>query len=610
MQIQQSVFEEIDKLLQTEIRLVNPPTGRDVKLLLAYPDVYENGVGNLAISTLYRKLTERGDCLVDRTYSPQDITKKKLQAQRLPYFGWETRKPFTDFDIIAFSISFEELEVLAIEMMELGRIPVKSTERRPSDPLVIAGGTTVNYNPEPLADFFDLFFIGDCEEGINEIVDSYKSNEDRSRTALLQRLATVDGVYVPSFYDVDYDTEGYVTRWHKNYDAAPDVVHRRVYHNFAKDPSYSVFINKNSIYHELSFSLEFARGCIYACNFCQYGMMNRNPRWMEIEDGCQLIVEKALPFTNNIKLFYEAMTHEYLDHFLEHLEPIVDRHNLEIRLGAFTNNQVTDTIIRVAAKGGQRCITVAPEAAAGTMRKIAGKDGFYKDDGVLATARLSAKYGIKDFGLYLLIGLPGETDRDILDLADLIARVRSEMISSGSRHGVLEVHVNPVFLKPLTALQWAEMENPYESMRKLRLLISHLSNRYQFDVLLDAKSKAEIGAGYLGPAQRFGGHDIVIKTVVGTKMNWSQPILARGDRRIGEVMWRASKMGNNAEAWSKALLETGLDEQLYFRSKDLTRRLPWFFLDSNVKHSVLRARWQQLQGVISLSRQDRTEVYA
>jgi len=596
--------------MNSEVRLVERSTRGDVRVLLAYPDVYENGIANLAISTLYRKLVERGDCLVDRTYSPQEGTKRKLAEVGVPYFGWETKRGFSDFDIIAFSISFEELEPLALEMLELGKIPMRSSDRVSNNPLVIAGGTTVNYNPEPLADFFDAFFIGDCEDGIHEIIDAYKVNRSTQRQEMLRSIAKIPGAYIPALYKVDYDAEGYVSRWERMCEEAPQVVMRRVYSKYASDPSYSAFINKNSIYHELSFSLEFARGCIYACNFCQYGMMNRAPRWMSIDEGCKIISEKALPVTNNIKLFYEAMTHEYLDAFLGKLEPIVDEHKLEIRLGAFTNNQVTDTIIRVAAKGGQRCITVAPEAAAGKMRTVAGKDGFYRDAEILETARLAAKHKISDFGLYLLIGLPGETDKDIADLAALISKVRSTMTLSGNTEGVLEVHVNPVFVKPLTTFQWARMEDPKESIRKLRLLITILSESNGYDVLLDAKSKAEIGAGYLGPAQRFGNHDIVIKTVVGTRMNWSQPIMARGDRRIGSVIWTAYKQGNTVEAWERALAAHHLDKELYFRERSPERRLPWFFIDNHMSEVSLQRRWQQVQGIISLSRPEETAIYA
>ena len=601
-------YAEIDQLLATEVRLVPRPTDKSYRILLGYPDIYENGIGNLAISTLYRKLLERGDCLVDRTYSSPESTKEILKQTDSAYFGWETKRPYSDFDVITFSISFEELEPFVLEMLDLGRIPPRSGDRTSAHPLVIAGGTTVNYNPEPLADFIDAFFIGDCETAIHEIADASKAHKLLPKAKLLEKLAGIKGIYVPSFYEVEYDDDGYVSRWIPNNSAAPEAIVRRVYTQYATDPSYSVFINQNSIYHELSFSLEFARGCIYACNFCQYGMMNRSPRWMSIEDASKIILEKALPVTNNIKLFYEAMTHEYLDTFLATLEPLVDQYKLELRLGAFTNNQVTDTVARVAAKGGQRGITVAPEAAAGKMRTIAGKEGFYKDEQVLETARLAAKYHIRDFGLYLLIGLPGETDDDIRDLAGFIAKVRSTMVSHGNKEGVLEVHINPVFLKPLTTFQWAAMEKPQESMRKLKLLVQILHLEFGYDVLVDAKSKAEIGAGYLGPAQRFGGHDIVVKTVVGTKMNWTQPILSRGDRRIGKVLWTAYELGNTVEAWNEALAIHRLDGQKYFEEKEKGRRLPWFFLDNHVSGTVLQRRWEQVQGVVTMSKISEREI--
>jgi len=162
----------------------------------------------------------------------------------------------------------------------------------------------------------------------------------------------------------------------------------------------------------------------------------------------------------------------------------------------------------------------------------------------------------------------------------------------------------------LTTFQWARMEDPKESIRKLRLLITILSESNGYDVLLDAKSKAEIGAGYLGPAQRFGNHDIVIKTVVGTRMNWSQPIMARGDRRIGSVIWTAYKQGNTVEAWERALAAHHLDKELYFRERSPERRLPWFFIDNHMSEVSLQRRWQQVQEIISLSRPEETAIYA
>lgn len=310
---------------------------------------------------------------------------------------------------------------------------------------------------------------------------------------------------------------------------------------------------------------------------------------MDVDSAIEFIEENAVEHAEIIKLFYEATEPGYLDDLFKGVGRLEREYGIDIRLGAFTANQLTERMVRVAAEGGQQCITVAPETASGDLRFAIGKEGFYDDEEVFEHARWAEKYGIPNFGLYMLMGIPGETMADIEDVADFVSETRNHTNSDG----VLEVHINPVFPKPLTPFQWVPMERPERSVEKLDALTDMLKARGH-TVQVDCVAKAVIGTGYLSEEEQESDADIIIKTVNGTKMHYSQPIIARGDRRVGELIKEAYARGDTYEVWQELMEKADFDDEIFFRERDVDETLPWGYIHNNVEPAVRENKWESV----------------
>lgn len=586
----EDAFDKIDRLLDAETRTVSYDHSGTYSVAVGYPDVYENGIANLSHQVVYKHVNEQDDWYATRTYEPSTRLKKALVKEQRPYFTWEDRKPLHEHDIVTFTLSFEELAPKMLSILDYADFPMYAEDRSEDDPLVICGGTTPNYNPEPYVDFVDCFYIGEAEIGVTDILDTYEEAReqgyDRDRT--LQALADVRAVYVPELYEVEYDEEtGELLDMVALEPEAAGQIYKTVDEDLTEHPAHSIFITPHVIYDEACFTLEVQRGCAYSCNFCQYGHNNRSSRWMDVDSVIEFVEENAVEHADIVKLFYEATSPGYLDDLFKGIDWLETEYDIDIRLGAFTANQLTERMVRVAAEGGQQCIIVAPETASGDMRFAIGKEGFYDDEEVFKHARWAAKHGVPNFGLYLLLGIPGETKSDIEDLADFVGETREHT----NEDGVLEVHVNPVFPKPLTPFQWSRMERPGRSVDKLNHLVDTLDSM-GYNVVVDCVSKAVIGAGYLNEEEQGEDTDIVVKTVSGTKMHYSQPILSRGDRRIGEVLYDAYVNGDSYTAWREAMEKAGIDDEIYFRERNVEETLPWEYIHNNVEPAVRENKWE------------------
>lgn len=582
----------IEKYLESEIRLIDPDKSKPISIALAYPDIYENGLPNLAIQVLYREINKRIDTYATRVYVPDSATKEWLKKTGMPYFTWEDRKPLKEHDIVAFSISFEGLHSYVLEILDLSKIPFFSHERNEDYPLIIAGGPTPSYNPEPIANFMDAIVVGESEEIIHEIIEVYKNFKHTSKQEILSQLAKIPGIYVPSFYEINYDDKGSVNSFKTLHPNAPLKIKKRIFSRLKENPARSVFITPNTIYKEATFSLEFERGCLYSCPFCQYGINLKPPKWLSIEKAIDIILKEGISHTKIMKIFYEGLPPKYLNKLFRALEFIIDHHKITLRVGAFVENQVTENIIRIIAKTDQRIITVAPETAEGFLRDTLGKKRF-TDEILLHVVEMACKYGIPDFGLYLMMGLVGEGINDIKNMGRLILKVREAMDNNGNLDGLLEVHITPFFPKPLTTFQWAPVESIKSLLWKLNLLRKIISEKYK--VLVDTVSKSIVGTGYLEQKERNSDYQIIIKTIIGTKIHFIQPILSRGDRRAGKVLLDAYLKGNTLDSWRNAMANANLSPELYFREKSINEVLPWFFLDNNINEKLRIRQWEEIK---------------
>lgn len=586
-------FEKIDQLLAAEHRTFDYDCTGRWSVGVGYPDVYENGIANLSHQVVHKEVNARDGWYASRTYEPSPRLQRALVDAGREYFTWEDRRPLSEHDLVTFTLSFEELATKMLRILDHSGIPLRAADREDDDPLVVCGGTTPNYNPEPYADFVDLFYLGEAEVGVDPILAAYEDagGRDATRHEHLKTLASIQGVYVPEFYEVEYAEEtGELLDMVATEPEAAGQVYKTVDEEFVDHPAHTSFVTPHVIYDEACFTLEVARGCAYSCNFCQYGHNNRSPRWMDVDAVVEFIEQRAVEHADIVKLFYEATEPGYLDELFEGVGRLEREYGIDIRLGAFTANQLTERMVRVAAEGGQQCIIVAPETAAGDQRFAIGKEGFYDDEEIFQHAEWAAEHGIPNFGLYMLMGIPGETTADIEAVAELISRTRAHT----NDDGVLEVHINPVFPKPLTPFQWARMERPERSVEKLETL-SEMLSAMGHEVTVDCVSKAVIGAGYLTEREQNADSEIILKTVNGTKMHYSQPIIARGDRRVGRLIQRAYERGDTYETWTELMAEADLSDEVFFRERDLDETLPWEFIHNNVEPAVRENKWTSVR---------------
>lgn len=312
----------------------------------------------------------------------------------------------------------------------------------------------------------------------------------------------------------------------------------------------------------------------------------RKLRYLKIEE-IEKIIKSNIGITKNVKLFYEGIPQKYWGDLFKKLEEMIDKYGIKLYLGSMRAELLTEEMIKVVAKSGQKMIILAPEVSEGYLRNMINKSRI-TDNVLFKVIDLSCKHGIENFGLYLMIGLPKESEDDIKKLAKLIINVRQRMDKNGCE-GFLEVHINPLFPKPFTPFQYAPMESIKSCNKKIKLLEKTVEKNYR--IYNKKINKTIIGAG--GPDNKNNQSKIVFKTIVGTRTVFSQPILSRGDRRIGKVIFYAYKYGNTISAWKKAIKKTGIDHKIYFKKRDVNSIFPWSFIDIGVKSEYFKKEWER-----------------
>lgn len=590
-------YEKIDRLLEVEYAVEEFDHEGPKSVAIAYPDIYPNGISNTGHQTVYRHVNRRPSWYATRTYEPDEHLKRRLAEDDQPYFTWEDRKPLGDHDVIMFSLSFEELAPNMLSILDHSDVPIWSAYRTDEDPLVICGGPTPNYNPEPYAHFVDCFYVGAAEVGVTTMLDAYDDVDgpETTRREYLKRLAQEEGCYVPEFYHVEYGEHGELTRFEPREPEAKRTISKTRAENVSEDPSYTFFVTPHNHQEKTRFTVEVGRGCAYSCNFCQLGN-NYRPKWVDVDDLRDLVEDAAIGHTESLYFIYEASPGDYIMDVYELFDELYEKYGIDVHHGAFTANQANEKVIEIVSKCGPDRLIVAPEAASGEMRSVVGKEGFYEDEEVFETARLCAKYGIPDFGLYLLTGLPGETNEHVREMADLIAETREHM----NQDGVLEAHVNPAFPKPQTPFQWAAMQRPEDGREKMAILIEALQEK-GLTLELDDISKSVIGYGGFREVVEEADDDVdvVVRSIVGSKMHYTQPIMARGDRRLGDVIYDAYRDGNDVDAWKAALDRYDIDDEIFFRERAEDERLPWSHIQNSMRDSQRLGTWQNVKGIVS-----------
>jgi len=535
-------------------------TADKVKFLLAFPDIYEIGMSHLGIKILYGILNDRDDALCERVFAPWGDLEKILRDNSLDLFSLESRKSLKEFDMIGFSLAYELGYTNVINMLDLGGIPLKSSDRRDSDPVVIAGGPCC-YNPEPMADFIDAFVVGDGEDIINEIIDAYsdaKRGSGYSREKLLRELARIEGVYVPSLYKVAYNEDKTIKNFSVSEQGVPEKVRKRSVGNLdnAYYPTKQIVPNIQIVHDRIT--LEIMRGCKHACSFCEAQATYRPCRERSKVRILEL-ARRAYEDTGYDEISLLSLSsgdHSHIIEIVTELNKEFKDKSVSVSMPSLRVEDILKHLPTLISETRKSGLTFAPEAGSARLRTVINKK--IDIDKLFAAARESFRMGWRRVKLYFMIGLPSETDTDIAEISALVNYISGLKKEVDSRPANVAVSVNAFIPKPHTLFEREGMEAREGLVRKKELLKSAIRSRFI----------------------ELSFHPVDISRL--------EAVFSRGDRRLGEAILLSWSYGARFDGWqeifdpaiwSKAFASSGIDPDFYStRPRAKEEKLPWEFI--------------------------------
>ena len=549
----------------------------DIRVGFCFADVYDIGMSHLGLKLLYHMLNERQDTWCERVFAPWPDLEKKMREGGYRLFALESQEAVTDFDILAFTLQYEMAYTNILNMLDLAGLPVKSADRGEGTPFVIAGGGVAN-NPEPLADFIDLFTLGEGEEELNDLLDVYRDWKKQSlpRQEFLKLAARIPGVYVPSFYREEYGEDGLLRSFTSIEPDVPDTVTKRVVASFDKAyfPEKLVVPYGNVVHDRIM--IEVMRGCSHGCRFCQAGFIYRPVRERSVDTVVDL-AKKLVDSTGYEEISLLSLStcdYSHLEELTDRLLEQFEEKHVSLSLPSSRVDAFTLALMERVSRVRKSGLTFAPEAGTQRMRDVINK-GVTEED-LLRSARLAFDGGWSTIKLYFMLGLPHETDEDILGIADLAAKVLKTYydVHEGRkcRRPEITVSVSTFVPKPFTPFQWCGQNSIEEIKRKQELLKHALDRRI-----------------------RFSWHTPETSVLEGA--------LSRGDRRIGQVVYEVWKNGASFDAWDdyldydrwmKAFEACGLDPAFYNqRERNGEEILPWDHVRVGVSKAFFRREYER-----------------
>lgn len=506
-----------------------------VRFALGFPNIYAVGMASLGYQLVYALINNHPDASCERFFLPDPEDMGEHERLRAELFTLESLSSLSRFDVVAFSVSWEMDYINVLRSLRLASIPLRSADRDETRPLIIAGGPCATFNPEPLAHFIDAFVVGDGEETIPRIIDSLKSARQMPRSEMLFGLSNIPGVYVPALYEPQYDTDGGLLKV-VNHASAPPKVSRAIAADLAVHPAGSTIRTSEAEFGEIQL-IEVMRGCGRHCRFCVAGYINRPPWARKIG---------AIPDVGRHGLVGPAV----FDHpEAERLCEEIVQAGGQFTVSSARLETITPATAELMAKGGQKTLTIAPEAATERLRAVINKNSTNEQVRRAITAARDA--GISRVKMYFMIGLPTETDEDVSAISELARDLAAEFPDVG-----FHVSASCFVPKPWTPFQWCEMERERVLRRRFAAL-----------------KKSILSSGGV----RFSGESPRLATVQG--------YLARGDRRIGDILESALENGGDYPA---AVRSVGIDISSYiYRARKRTELLPWDHLDARIKKNYL-----------------------
>ena len=532
---------------------VNPHAGQ--KVAIVYPNTYFVGMSNLGLHIIYEEINLRNDSVCERIFLPE---KKELEAYdktKTPLMSVETQRPMHQFDVVAFDVTFEMDYFHIPLMLRHGRVPIMGKDRTAFDPIVIAGGPCATFNPEPFADFIDAFIIGEGEGIVSRVLDIIRDGkmEGLERHAILRQLANISGVYVPSLYVPIYSDDGEFKGYHIA-EGAPKTIKR---HFEMLTSGGETVVATNYTEFGAMYIIEVARGCGRHCRFCMAGYCFRVPRVRPL-DILKEGVDRAEKLGKKVGLMGAAIS-DYPE--VDELVTYIRSKDMRYSCASLRADSLTQAVVDGLADSGQKTITIAPETGSERLRRVINKG--ISEEHLQNAATLSAKSGIQHMRLYIMIGLPTETDEDIEAIVGLAERTQAHMVEVGCK-GRLTLSINPFIPKPFTPFQWMAMDNQKTVEKKLQYIKKALQKNRRIEVLVESPKEAYI-----------------------------QGVLARGDRRLGAVL-AACAADRGSKSFKAEMKAAGLDmDEMNYRERSFDEFLPWSHLDMGMDDGYLEMEWKR-----------------
>ena len=569
-----------------EVNMVKKdPSKVAVRFAMCFPDVYEIGMSHLGIQILYDMFNRRDDVYCERVYSPWMDLDPIMREQKIPLFAVESQDPIKKFDFLGITIQYEMCYTNILQVLELSQSPLHAEDRTEEDPIVIGGGPCT-YNPEPIAPFFDLFYMGEGEVVYFDLIDRYKEIKARggSRKEFLEQAAQIPGIYVPGFYDVTYKEDGTIEAMTPNNPHAPQTVSKQL----VMDMSDTWYPEKPVVPYLRATQdrviLEIMRGCIRGCRFCQAGMVYRPVRERSLEE-LKRLARTMLKSTGHEEISLSSLSssdYTKLEGIVNFLIDEFDGKGVNVSLPSLRIDAFSLDVMSKVQDVKKSSLTFAPEAGSQRLRNVINKG--LTEENILNGSAEAFKGGWNRVKLYFMLGLPTETVEDMQGIAELsekVAEVYYDTVPKEQRHGKVQVTASTSFFvpKPFTPFQWAPMCTKEQFLERASIV------NHRMKEMLNKKSL------------RYNWHEADVTVLEG--------VLARGDRKVAAVIEEAYRNGAiydswseyfNNDIWMKAFETCGVDIDFYTtRERSLDEVFPWDFIDAGVTKDFLKREWANAQ---------------